>query len=168
MWAKALNPIVRARKDLGNDRICVLEVSPPGRHKLYVISIYLPHRTCKISSFREHLDMLEHTVQTCQLDGDVVVCGDTNCHLGPEAGCRGWGESTNNAKLLLNMAERQSLHVQDLGETCKGPNYTFSVNNVPTSYIDHCLVSVGIIKDIPSCEIIADTPLNTSDHLQCK
>ena len=103
--------------------------------------------------------------ERCLLDGDVIIIGDTNCHIGPEVSNRGWGLTTANAQHLLNMAERQTLWVTDLDSSCTGPNYTYFRENTGRSYIDHCLVSTGLRAHGVVCCILPDSVLNTSDHL---
>ena len=55
--------------------------------------------------------------------------------------------------------------ISDLSDSCMGPNYTFCVEGVGKSYIDHCVVSGGMANYVSHCEVLHDTVQNTSDHL---
>lgn len=141
--------------------ICVLRLNI-GQEVLHIFAVYMPHRTCRIADFREYLDLLETSIEMCSHDGNVLVIGDTNCHLGHEVSERGWGETTSNGKHLLSMATRKSLRIADIDPTCSGPTDSFFRGNTGCSYIDHCLVSAGLRTQ---CFILPDSPQNTSDHL---
>lgn len=159
-WRKTLTPQMKVLRDLSNDRMCVLCLSMSNK-KLYLFSVYLPHRTCRISAFREA------ATERCLLDGDVIIIGDTNCHVGPEVGSRGWGQTTTNAQHLLNMAERRNLWLADMHTSCTWPNYTYFRENSGRSYIDHsdCMVSTNLRAQGVQCHVVPDSPVNTSDHL---
>ena len=45
------------------------------------------------------------------------------------------------------------------------PDYTFFVEGVGRSYVDHCLLSSQAKPQMLSCEILQDCSVNTSDHL---
>ena len=102
----------------------------------------------------------------CKNDGEVLIIGDFNCHFGPEHGSRFWGKATQHAKSVINMIDRHGLCIIDGDKTmCEGPNYTFNVDGVGCSYIDHCIVSQTLLTHILHCQILPDNLLNTSDHL---
>jgi hypothetical protein len=48
---------------------------------------------------------------------------------------------------------------------CQGPCYSFYVDGVGCSYIDHCITSKQLTPHITSCEILPEELHNTSDHL---
>jgi len=150
---------------LGDHRICVVKVSIDNRVPLFVIGVYLPQRDCIISQFEEYLHHLEYIIANCQSNGSVIVAGDFNCHFGSEMGPRAWGKTTHNAHKLKCMIDRQSLSIMDLDVMCSGPSYTFHVDGVGTSYIDHCLVSNTLHGNIIACQVLHDHVLNTSDHM---
>ena len=153
---------------INSDRICTIQVSNVGASKsnLYIFGVYLPQRQCHIADFNTHLSKLEELVSTCQNDGEIMIIGDLNCHFGVEHGDRYWGMTTRNAKTFNDMATRRGLYLMDSeSKLCSGPMYTFNVEGVGCSYIDHCVVSKSLVPHISSCNIIADCILNTSDHL---
>ena len=88
-----------------------------------------------------------------------------NCHFGKEVDARFEGKTTKNAKSLLSMVERQNMYIVDGSKLCTGPNYTFYVEGVGESYIDHIIISKGLIPNVSNCCIIEDCINNTSDHL---
>ncbi len=77
----------------------------------------------------------------CLLNGEVIVIGDTNSHFGSEVGYRCWGQTTCNARKLLTCCNNHRLKIVGIGEKGEGPEYTFHVEGVGSSYIDHCIVS---------------------------
>jgi exonuclease III len=165
LWKKSLSNNIQRCLNLGDDRICVIKLCVDNNIPLYIIGVYLPQRDCTIALFDDYLYNLEYVVERCQQDGNVVVTGDFNCHFGAECGPRGWGKTTSNANKLRLLCERRSLSIADLQSIGTGPAYSFHVDRVGTSYIDHCLVSLRLFCKILSCEVLNDHILNTSDHL---
>ena len=152
-----------------SDRICCIEIigGCDGKN-LYVIGVYLPQRNSNISSFDEELETLGNIVCECLVKGEVLIIGDLNCHFGAENGSRFWGSSTPNAKKMLQWIVNSNMVIIDAEEHVKGPNYTFNVEGVGRSYIDHCVGSSHISSLVKSCEVCNDCILNTSDHLPIK
>ena len=95
-----------------------------------------------------------------------MILGDLNCHFGSDiASLRTWGKTTANARKFQYVCNRQSLSIADLDASCKGPNYTFHVEGVGMSYIDHCVVSEAFRNRILCCRVLPDDVMNFSDHL---
>jgi hypothetical protein len=66
----------------------------------------------------------------------------------------------------MDMAGRQNMYIVDGDSSyCKGPNYTFYVDGVGCSYIDHCIVSKTLLPSINECTVHIETIENMSDHL---
>lgn len=169
LWRKEFSQYIKI-VECNSDRICVLEVSEAyhGR-SLYVIGVYMPHQTCTISSFQDEINVLSEVIARLQHKGEIVIIGDTNCHFGYEYGTRGWGKTTRNAKGLMKLVETCNLKVYDLDDDfCTGPNYSFHVEGVGTSYIDHCIVSKELMCSITECKVLDEDCLNMSDHLPIK
>ena len=166
LWRKNLSHYVKIVA-CKSDRICVIEVAEACYGKsLFVIGVYLPHQTCTISSFQDEIRALSDLIARVQHQGEIVIIGDTNCHFGTEYGNRGWGKTTKNAKSLMNLVEACDLKLYDLDDAfCSGPNYSFHVERVGTSYIDHCIVSQMLMCNITECKVIDEDHLNMSDHL---
>ena len=166
LWKKSLNHRIR-KVTCESDRICVIEVFGACFGKsLYVIGVYLPHQTCKISDFKYHVNELSNVIAKCRITGEVIVIGDTNCHFGNEVGDRCWGKSTPNAKMLLNVTRSHGLKIIDtFSDLCTGPCYTFNVDNVGRSYIDHCIISDFVLLNVKECKIFDEEVNNCSDHL---
>ncbi len=99
------------------------------------------------------------------VNGEVIVIGDTNTRFGSEVGYRGWGQTTCNARKLLTCCNNHRLKIVDIGEKGEGPEYTFHVEGVGSSYIDHCIVSERLEESITRCQVDYDSMSNTSDHL---
>ena len=165
LWNKSLSNNIQKCSELGDDRICVIKLTHDGSLPLFIVGVYLPQRECVISTFDEYLYHLEYITEMCKSEGDVLICGDFNCHFGHEYGHRSWGKTTVNAAKLKGVVDRQSLSIMDLSSLCTGPKYTFNVEGVGTSYIDHCLVSDSLTHRVNTCEVLHDTVMNTSDHL---
>ena len=166
LWKNAISSRVRVVK-CTSDRICAIEVLdayPSG--SLFIISVYLPHQQCKISEFTEHIDILGQLIEECKSNGEVFIVGDMNCHFGEQHGNRFSGNSTRNAKLLHTMIDGSGLEVIDGdGELCSGPSYTFHVEGIGQSYIDHCITSESVKMHTQACKVLSDEIMNTSDHL---
>ncbi len=58
-----------------------------------------------------------------------------------------------------------NLEIVDIGDKGKGPTYTFYVEGVGRSYIDHCIVSSNIEQNVIHSTVLEDSIENTSDHL---
>ncbi len=52
-------PLITKPLDIGNDRVCVLQLTDSNDDKLYIVAVYLPQQRCQIDDFSEHLDSLE-------------------------------------------------------------------------------------------------------------
>ena len=165
MWRKSLSNYVQKCPEYSNDRTCVIRVKTEDHIPLYIVGVYLPQRNSMISDFDEYLYHLEYVVEKCQHDGLVAIIGDFNCHFGNEYGIRGWGISTRNAVKLGGAVSRKYLKIIDLDVKSNGPRYTFHVDGVGTSYIDHCIISNNLIDNVVECSILPDNITNTSDHL---
>ena len=98
MWKHSIAHCIKPQKSIGNDRICVVKLCMPSTTPVFVICVYLPQRQCTIASFTETVDHLDGIIKSCQLEGAVLVMGDTNFHLGTEKGPRCWGNTTINAQ----------------------------------------------------------------------
>ena len=166
MWNKGYSHCIEPMKTMGNDRIIVIELSPCGKQKIYIIAVYLPQRRCYIDSFNACVEVLHETIVKCQQKGEVIIIGDYNCHYGPEYGSRCWGKTTTNATLLNKILQACKCQIMDVdGDICSGPCYSFHVDGVGTSYIDHCAASFELMKNITSIEVLSDDIHNSSDHL---
>ena len=91
--------------------------------------------------------------------------GDLNCHFGHEYGLRFWGNTTTNAKKIGCFVKCTDLVIADSDTFCTGPKYTFNIDGVGTSCIDHVICSGNVYTRIRKCEVLEDSILNTSDHL---
>jgi hypothetical protein len=63
------------------------------------------------------------------------------------------------------MVNRNGLNIVDKGDLCTGPRYTFFVEGVGESYVDHIILSAPLLSLIKDCSVLEDTLDNTSDHL---
>ena len=120
----------------------------------------------QISDFDHHLDVLENVIEEYKDSSEVIIMGDYNCHFGEEIGKRFWGTTTPNAKQFYKMLKRNSMCVVDKdNEICYGPKYSFHVDGVGETYIDHIAVSLTLLDSIQECCVLEDCLQNTSDHL---
>jgi len=165
LWRRTLSHCVQPQVNLCTDRICVTKLCPSNCLPIYIIGVYLPQRQCQIASFIDIVDELEHIIGVCQHDGVVIMIGDTNCHYGSEFSSRCWGTTTPNANYLLNMIHRRDMNIIDLETNVTGPSYTFYVEGIGQSYIDHCIIDCKITNHVQNVSIMPDEIGNTSDHL---
>ena len=111
------------------------------------------------------LEELNKLAVECDIKDEVIIVGDTNAHFGQGNGVRFWGKSTRNGRMLFDFVHNNNLILIDSDPNkCIGPNYTFYVENVGKSYIDHCITSSSIAEMV-KCVILEDCIMNTSDHL---
>ena len=166
LWKQTLVHRVKVMK-INSDRMCGIEILNVINGKsLYIIRVYLPQQGCKISSYVEEIETLTATLSICKLSGEVLIIGDTNAHFGPELGNRFWGRTTPNARLLNKCTQAHDMVIIDAEwSRCKGPKYTFAVENVGSSYVDHCIASRLLSNMNVISEVVTDSILNTSDHL---
>ena len=152
--------------EVNSDRICAIEIIGEYTHSsVFIIGVYLPQAACKIDSFENHVNILNELIQQCQRQGDVIVIGDWNCQFSNEHGSRFNSNITNNGRLMASCIYRNNLSIVDGLDLCSGPLYTYQVEGVGQSYIDHIAVSEGLVGHILKCAVIDDCVSNTSDHL---
>ena len=164
LWHKAIDVFVEP-VHIDSYRLCAIKINQGvGLRPLFIISVYMPQSGCGAEDYKDELLILEECIQTCLEQGDTLVMGDLNCHFGPEINVRGWGKTSKNAKFLLQVLQRNSMFVFDLGATCHGPKYTYN-NGVNESYIDHCIINTGMSSNVIDCYVHDDLPINMSDHL---
>lgn len=164
LWRESIDFYVNAIQ-VDSRRICGISIQQGNDKKLYIIGVYLPQAGCGSDCFENELMILEELVAKCYSDGEVIIIGDVNCHFGGNIGPRGWGKTSPNGKKLINFMNRSNLKILDLNDMCKGPNYTYYVEGVGCSYIDHCIGSPLIASMLNDCIVAHDDILNTSDHL---
>ena len=164
-WGQSLARSVTPMKDIGTDRIIVVELAISENTIMYVIGVYLPQATCKVADYDYHSSVLESIIEQCMLKGDVIVMGDFNAHVGvSELYTRGWGNTSKNGTRILSMCEGQNLVMCDMTTKAQGPKYSFLNDQGHQSYIDHCLIPQYIMSNVHACAVLEHT-LNTSDHL---
>ena len=111
------------------------------------------------------MDVLSDLVGKCKQEGEVIIMGDTNCNFGKQIAPRFNGVTTRNANVLLDMIKMYNLEIFFGYDICNGPRYTFEVEGVGSSYIDHCFRSAVMWDRLVKCDVIGDDIQNTSDHL---
>ena len=168
LWNNDLSTIINPCHKLGNDRICVIEINIEDGKNVYIIAVYMPQRNCLIDDFQEYLDVLDENIRQCSLNGEVIVIGDLNCHFGEGVDVRCWGQSTANAHKLLRTCINNNCDIVDIGNKGSGPTYTFYVEGIGKSYIDHCIMSKFLAEKVSKCEVQEDSIINTSDHLSIR
>ena len=164
LWnSEKLSCKVRPLPKLGNDRICAIEINLSGI-RYYVLSIYMPHQTCKISDFDYYLECLKSVVEEGSISAQIICVGDMNVHLSRYYGERCWGVTNRNENRFMEMVDLCNLTMIDICEHGSGPVYTFCGGN-GMSYVDHALVSSGIVNGYVKCEVQEECIQNVSDHL---
>ena len=146
MWKKSLGHYVNIFA-CDSDRECCIElVNVINGQSIFIINVYLPQRGCKIADYQTEIHILNELLCRCKSSGEVIVIGDMNAHFGQEYGPRFWGDTTANARHLVQCIDNNNLYMLDATvEGCKGPCYTFHVENVGTSYVDHCLITKPLV-----------------------
>ena len=82
LWCKSISHVIRPIPKAGTDRHCLIQVQANDQLTIYIIAVYMPHQTCKISDFKQELIELETLIYEFGAMGEVLVIGDTNVHLG--------------------------------------------------------------------------------------
>ena len=163
LWRKNINASIRPIPEAGTDRMMVLEITSKTGTTLHVIGVYLPYYGCKISNPAFEFNVLQELILECNGKGETVVIGDTNSHinLGPP---RGWGNTTINGKMFMNVMNRCDMVIADLQSIAKGPTFTFH-STIGSSYVDHAAISHEGYELVKRVEVLSDQIINTSDHL---
>ena len=164
LWRKQIDMYISTLQ-IDSRRICAVQVHQDNMAPLYIIGVYLPQAGCINESFIDELLKLDELLSRLKHSGEVIIIGDMNCHFGPNVGTRGWGKTSRQGYNLLRLADQQSLTIIDMQEMCTGPCYTYHVEGVGESYIDHCLISKTGVSQVKEVFINMDCILNTSDHL---
>ena len=163
LWRKSMSYKVKRHLQEGTDRICVIELILKTQ-KIFIICVYMPHQTCKISDFRTELKALRDILDKFMPQGMCMILGDWNVNFGPEYSIRCSGNPSLYAKHLASMLREYGLKVVDLGEKGRGPCYTFSGGH-GTSYLDHVVVPDAQEDMVMYTEVLTDCLENVSDHL---
>ena len=145
-------------------RISAVHVQQENK-SIFIIGVYLPQSGCGADMFDNELLILEELITRCLCEGEVVILGDFNCHFGNEAGPRGWGKTSPQGNKLTKLVRRLNLAICDMFDCCTGPNYSYYVEGVGMSYIDHVIASPLMFQMMTTCLVEPDDILNTSDHL---
>ena len=117
MWHKSISNFVIPLPNLGTDRMSVIQLQLPDTSKLFIIGVYMPHQSCQISNFRHELGALVEFISELSATGNVLLIGDTNCHLWSEHETRGWGLTTANGRACKDAHYKCDLIMIDMGET---------------------------------------------------
>ena len=163
LWDKNLSYKVKRHIFDKHDRMCMLELNMPGL-RLFVICVYLPHQTCKISNFSQELEKLRLLLEIYMPQGVCIVLGDYNIAFGREFGIRCSGSTYPNARPFMNLMQLYNMSVIDLDEKGRGNTYTF-VGGHGVSYLDHVAVPLEFAQMIDECVVLPDCKENVSDHL---
>ena len=167
IWKQEISSYIKT-VHVDSDRICAIEICTPNNSHVFVIGVYLPYATCKIANFEEQIDILEELVERCKTQGDIVIIGDFNTHIGYNTNnswVRAWGINSPNAEKLYMFIKRNGLECVDMNSTTHGPNYTFTSASGNVTYIDHCLISKSLSTVLKECTVHEESITNTSDHL---
>ncbi len=166
MWSKKIAHRTRI-VECESDRICVLELFEACYSRsIFIIGVYLPQQRCTMTSYMDHLNELSSIINKVRNEGEVLIIGDFNVSFGCDIAPRFQGVTSSNGKQVVKLVKEYNLHIVDgSNEITSGPTYTFHVDGVGTSYIDHCIVSELLYRQVMWCNIHEDRPINTSDHL---
>ena len=108
------------------------------KKKLYIIGVYLPHKSSKLSNLENELAILEYCIMCEFKDSNYIIIGDRNCHFNSDFGPRCWNInscSSHSASQVIGFLQRCSLTMIDTTEKCQGPNYTYRHEMGHISYI---------------------------------
>ncbi len=164
-WKKKISNKIRVIQ-CPSDRICIIEVSNclAGKN-VYIIGVYLPQSGCRMTTFSRHHDILDKQIENLKDKGYIAIIGDINCHFGKEIGTRFWGSTSPNAAKFYDTICKHNMFILDGCALASGPTYSFHVEGIGTSYLDHCIVSREIVPHVLECTVLDDHYLNSSDHL---
>ena len=164
-WKRDISHKVRVINN-PSDRICIIEVIKCLQGKsLFILGVYLPQQGCTIASFDKHIEILQDQITILKERGYIMIMGDMNSHFGDGMGSRCWGSTTANGKKMYDLICKQNLNIVDITALCNGPSYTFHVDGVGTSYIDHCAISSDLLQCVTCCKVHQEHYCNHSDHL---
>ena len=165
LWnTKRLNCKVKPHPDVGSDRICMIEINGIGDRNIFLIAVYMPHQSCKISDFCTELRHVENILNEFQPKGTCIIIGDFNINFAASHGSRCSGRSSLNSERFIRAMDMHGMVVADIGEKGNGPNYSYSGWH-GTSYLDHVAVPASFMNYVKDCIILPDCIENVSDHL---
>ncbi len=101
-----------------HERICGIKISSQNGNNLYVLSVYLPHESCRIAKYDDVIIDLEKCVAALHPHGVVIVIGDINSHFSSEYGLRGWGLTSRNGNIMIDFLRNNALDCVDLTNLC--------------------------------------------------
>ena len=168
LWNKPLkcSPI----SAIDNDRICGVRVLLPAskdpQRNLTILGLCMPSAELPQETFSLCLESVEHLISQLNSDGQLLVVGDFNAHLGSRDSVdpHSYNYRGNQWDTFV---EDHTLYNVSLGCVSTGPTHTFvSGGNMTT--IDYVLANQDALSGIFSCVTAEDHRLNTSDHLSIK
>ena len=156
---------MKPKLSLGSDGICVVQLITDNS-SIFIVSVYLPHQTCRISDYNNELSKLQNVIDECSTtpNSSYIIIGDLNASFprGFDIRCDGIGNM--NAVKLRSFVLHNDMTVADIGALGYGPRFTFRGWNSCT-YLDHVIVSNDILAYIRWCCVLNDGLKNVSDHL---
>ena len=129
---------------------------------LYIFQVYLPCSNYSLIAFTEYIDKLRNILNLYTEKGIVVLMGDMNVNLLPNAS---QVNPTGRKLRFLDFLRDTNLISLTTLESCAGASSSFvSYDNSTESLIDHILFPVEKLLYVNQCEICDDDCLNVSRH----
>ena len=155
-------PIKRVNFD--DDRLLAINVRLLNNKHLTIIGAYLPSSVASRDEFCSYIDKLNELISYAATYSSVIILGDLNTQLNGTRfqcppNCR-----TINIEAVFATHDLFSLTSSTI---CSGPRYFFDpyISGANRSLIDHVIISKSQSDIVRSCQILARTDINVSDHL---
>ena len=148
--------------DIDDDRIIGIKYNCCLNSALYIFQVYLPCSNYSLIAFTEYIDKLRNILNLYTEKGIVVLMGDMNVNLLPNAS---QVNPTGRKLRFLDFLRDTNLISLTTLESCAGASSSFvSYDNSTESLIDHILFPVEKLLYVNQCEICNDDCLNVSRH----
>ncbi len=152
-WNSCFSNVVKQLDHMVHDCIYGIKISKQNGPNLYVLSVYLPHESCRIDKCDDVIMDLEKYVAALQPHGVVIVIEDINSHFGSECAPHLWGLTSRNGNIMIDFLRNNALECVDVTDLYTGPVYTFYKADLPKSFLDHCIISQSGVQHVNKCYI---------------
>ena len=147
---------------IDDDRIIGIKYNCMSNFVIYFFQMYLPCSNYSLLTYTEYLDKMRNIMNLYSESGIVVLMGDMNVNLLPNAV---QGNATGRKLHFLNFLQDSNMTFLTTLGLCTGARSSFvSYDNSAESLIDHIIFPVEKFLYVNECEICDHDCLNVSRH----
>lgn len=166
MWKADLDYCVTKMENIGTDRIIMIKISRMECQPLYIMNVYMPSTNTDIEGYKDVLSEVKLIYEYFCIRGLVIIAGDINGQLGPQAGPRCPMSPSHRGRLFWEFLNECQITPLICQQKCTGPLVTFYPHGGgPGTQIDHICLEKRYMEHIVSCNVFLDESRNMSDHV---